>query len=92
MDADYAQKATLEVCLCGGITCAGPCVVFYLFSRCLERVTNREFEINRIRSAEQQADFLLKPLHAETFRFDRDFIMNVWWFHSSVHFRGYFGV
>ena len=37
--------------------------------RCLERVTNGEFEIVHVRKAEQHADFLTKPLHTEAFRF-----------------------
>ena len=42
-----------------------------------EHVENGEFEISHVESIYQHADFLTKPLAKNTFRFHRNFIMNM---------------
>ena len=60
--------------LTGGLSlveqlCALVSMVFFLDADAWSVCLTGSFEIYHIRSAEQHADFLIKPLHAETFRF-----------------------
>lgn len=57
--------------------------------------SNGEFEAVHVPSAEQHADFITKPLHAEAFRVPRNFVMKLRGFRSFVSmfpgiFWGYF--
>lgn len=43
-----------------------------------ERFSNGEFEVIHVSSALKHADFLIKPLHPEAFRFHRNCVMSLW--------------
>ena len=42
-----------------------------------ERVANGEFKVVYVRSEEQYADFLTKPLHQGAFKMHRNFVTNI---------------
>ena len=51
------------------------------------------FEVVHVPSAEQHAGFLIKAWHTEALSFfTATFAMNLWSFHSFVHFSEDFGV
>ena len=74
-----------EVCLTWS-SYARWCLVygFLLGRKFLARVASGEFQIVHVPLEEQHADFLTKPLETETFRFHRNFLMDLWWFHALI--------
>ena len=70
MGADCARKANDRRSVSGAaIICAGAYVFFA--TQMSGACGQRGVENNNVRSAEQHADFLTKPLHTEAFSFHR---------------------